>query len=272
MKKKTLTVVLLLMSLIGLSYETQTYTAGSLAGQDYGIIGSAVLVTLLYIVPAVWGIAYLSKRWKVPADALWLATLGGLFLPGWLSGYGNEYATQLLQAVFSKDVAELLSGILVAPLVEEVFKLLPLFFILQLLERQSWKSYLLLGAIAGLGFQILEDFAYIQVYLQEGFASTMSGTLGRVFTAHSSHWLYTAIATVGVVLYLRYRKEKPAYARLGLLYILADLGLHALWNSPLTDVAWELPLPATLISTAGFLVLYHVYHTVVGLDSEEERG
>lgn len=271
MKKKVYVVVFLVMSLIGLSYETQVYTGASLTGQDYGIIGSAILLTLIYILPALFVVAYLRKKWQVSTPALVLASIGGLFLSGWLSSYGNEYASQFLKFFVSKDTAELLSGIVVAPLVEEGFKLLPLFFILQLVEKQSWKSYLLLGAIAGLGFQILEDYAYIQVYLPEGFASTISGTLGRIFTAHSSHWLYTAIATVGVVLYVHYRKSNPAYARLGILYVLADLGLHALWNSPLTDVEWELPLPASLISTAGFLVLYHVYQTVSRLDIEEER-
>ncbi|CAG5890795.1 repair protein [Streptococcus pneumoniae] len=56
---------------------------------------------------------------------------------------------------------------IVAPLVEESLKLLPLVFVLALIPVRKLKSLFLLGIASGLGFQMIEDIGYIHTDLPE---------------------------------------------------------------------------------------------------------
>ena len=91
MKKNIVLFIFLLLSAIGLEYETQAYTTGSMSGTSYGIVGLSALLALLYIIPALLLIRQLGKKWQTPALSLWVALLGGLFISGWTSGLANTY-------------------------------------------------------------------------------------------------------------------------------------------------------------------------------------
>ena len=85
MKKNIVLFIFLLLSAIGLEYETQAYTTGSMSGTSYGIVGLSALLALLYIVPALLLIRQLGKKWQTPALSLGVALLGGHFrLDLWL--------------------------------------------------------------------------------------------------------------------------------------------------------------------------------------------
>jgi len=86
MKKNIVLFIFLLLSAIGLEYETQAYTTGSMSGTSYGIVGLSALLALLYIIPALLLIRQLGKKWQTPAVSLGVALLGGLFISGWTSG------------------------------------------------------------------------------------------------------------------------------------------------------------------------------------------
>ncbi|MCB6443070.1 PrsW family glutamic-type intramembrane protease, partial [Streptococcus salivarius] len=73
-----------------------------------------------------------------------------------------------------------LESAIVAPLVEEPLKLIGVAFALYLVPVKNLKSILLLGIVAGFGFQISEDFSYILSDMSEGFSFAISGILGRV--------------------------------------------------------------------------------------------
>ena len=76
MFRKLILYLFLLLSAIGLTYDTQSYTSGALSGSAYGIIGLSTLIALCYIVPAIFLIQYLSKRWQVKPLVLIFALMG----------------------------------------------------------------------------------------------------------------------------------------------------------------------------------------------------
>jgi len=102
-----------------------------------------------------------------------------------------------------------LENAIVAPLVEEPLKLLPLAFVLYLIPVKKLKSVILLGIASGLGFQIIEDISYILTDLSEDLAYTLSRILERVTSAIASHWTFSGLAILGIyLLYRAYRGQK----------------------------------------------------------------
>ena len=161
MKKNIVLFIFLLLSAIGLEYETQAYTTGSMSGTSYGIVGLSALLALLYIVPALLLIRQLGKKWQTPAVSLGVALLGGLFISGWTSGLANTYIHEWVSTNFPNTLLSDLENAIAAPLVEEPLKLLAVAFAVYLGPVKKLKSFLMLGITAGMGFQISEDFSYI---------------------------------------------------------------------------------------------------------------
>ena len=203
MKRKSILFLYLLLLAIGLAYETQSLTEGWMSGSQYGIVGLSTLILLVYALPAVWALFHFAKKWKLSWVPVLFSLLGGGFVAGWLSSFANTYFHEMIQAV--------------APLFEEPFKLIPIFFVLYLFSVRRIKSIFLLAIASGLGFQIVEDFAYIRQDLPGGFSYTVSGILGRVANAPMSHWVYTGLVMLGLFLIVQAsRGRKDGTSRLGI--------------------------------------------------------
>ena len=78
MFRKLTLYIFLLLSAIGLTYDTQSYTSGALSGSAYGIIGLSTLIALCYIVPALFLIYHLGEKWQVRPLVLAFALIGGM--------------------------------------------------------------------------------------------------------------------------------------------------------------------------------------------------
>ena len=128
MKKNIVLFIFLLLSAIGLEYETQAYTTGSMSGTSYGIVGLSALLALLYIIPSLLLIRQLGKKWQTPALSLGVALLGGLFISGWTSGLANTYIHEWVSTSFPNTLLSDLENAIAAPLVEEPLKLLAVAF------------------------------------------------------------------------------------------------------------------------------------------------
>ena len=269
MKKNIVLFIFLLLSAIGLEYETQAYTTGSMSGTSYGIVGLSALLALLYIVPALLLIRQLGKKWQTPALSLGVALLGGLFISGWTSGLANTYIHEWVSTSFPNTLLSDLENAIAAPLVEEPLKLLAVAFAVYLVPVKKLKSFLMLGITAGMGFQISEDFSYILSDLPEGFSFTISGILGRITGGVASHWLYTALTTIGLALMLRYAKTHKNHFRAGLFYFLAAFVLHFFWNSPLTAIETDIPVIVPAMTALAVFIFYQAYRTAHKIDQEE---
>ena len=100
MKKNIIVFVFILLMCIGLQYETLYYIDGSMSGTEYGVMGLSILVALFYMVPAIYCLYRIGKRWETSKKALTLSLLGGLFISGWLSSFANTYIHNLLTDLF----------------------------------------------------------------------------------------------------------------------------------------------------------------------------
>ena len=263
MKKNIIVFVFILLMCIGLQYETLYYIDGSMSGTEYGVMGFSILVALFYMVPAIYCLYRIGKRWETPKKALTLSLLGGLFISGWLSSFANTYIHNLLTDLFpDSSFLNALENAIVAPLVEEPLKLLPLAFVLYLIPVKKLKSVFLMGVASGLGFQIIEDISYIRTDLSEGLAYTLSRILERITSAIASHWTFSGLAILGIYLLYRAYRGQKAMIKPGFSYLGLAFGTHFLFNSPIVELETEVPLAFPLVTAITLYSFYKAVHFV----------
>lgn len=263
MKKNIIVFVFILLMCIGLQYETLYYIDGSMSGTEYGVMGLSILVALFYMVPAIYCLYRIGKRWETSKKALTLSLLGGLFISGWLSSFANTYIHNLLTDLFpDSSFLNALENAIVAPLVEEPLKLLPLAFVLYLIPVKKLKSVFLMGIASGLGFQIIEDISYIRTDLSEGLAYTLSRILERVTSAIASHWTFSGLAILGIYLLYRAYRGQKAMIKPGFSYLGLAFETHFLFNSPIVELETEVPLAFPLVAAITLYSFYKAVHFV----------
>ena len=263
MKKNIIVFVFILLMCIGLQYETLYYIDGSMSGTEYGVMGLSILVALFYMVLAIYCLYRIGKRWETSKKALTLSLLGGLFISGWLSSFANTYIHNLLTDLFPDcSFLNALGNAIVAPLVEEPLKLLPLAFVLYLIPVKKLKSVFLMGIASGLGFQIIEDISYIRTGLSEGLEYTLSRILERVTSAIASHWTFSGLAILGIYLLYRAYRGQKAMIKPGFSYLGLAFGTHFLFNSPIVELETEVPLAFPLVTAITLYSFYKAVHFV----------
>lgn len=263
MKKNIIVFVFILLMCIGLQYETLYYIDGSMSGTEYGVMGLSILIALFYMVPAIYCLYRIGKRWETSKKALTLSLLGGLFISGWLSSFANTYIHNFLTDLFpDSSFLNALENAIVAPLVEEPLKLLPLAFVLYLIPVKKLKSVFLMGIASGLGFQIIEDISYIRTDLSEGLAYTLSRILERVTSAIASHWTFSGLAILGIYLLYRAYRGQKAMIKPGFSYLGLAFGTHFLFNSPIVELETEVPLAFPLVTAITLYSFYKAVHFV----------
>ena len=146
MKRKSILFLYLLLLAIGLAYETQSLTEGWMSGSQYGIVGLSTLILLVYAIPAVWALFHFAKKWKLSWVPVLFSLLGGGFVAGWLSSFANTYFHDMIQAIApNSEFWNQYESAIAAPLFEEPFKLIPIFFVLYLFSVRRIKSIFLLA-------------------------------------------------------------------------------------------------------------------------------
>ncbi|CAG5359562.1 repair protein [Streptococcus pneumoniae] len=100
MKKSSILFIFILLLCIDLQYETIYYTDGSRSGAEYGLMGVSIFLALFYMIPALYFLFRIGKKWELPKKVLILSLLGGMFLSGWLSSFANTYIHDLLGVLF----------------------------------------------------------------------------------------------------------------------------------------------------------------------------
>lgn len=263
MKKNIILFVFIVLVCIGLQYETMYFTDGSMSGTEYGVMGLSIFLALFYMIPAVYLLYRIGHKWETPRKAITLSLMGGMFISGWLSSFANTYIHDFLTNLFPDSrFLNALENAIVAPIVEEPLKLLPLAFVLYLIPIKKLKSIFLLGIASGLGFQMIEDISYIRSDLPEGLAYTISRILERITSALASHWTFSGLAILGLYLLYRAYKGQKAVMKSGLIYLGLAFGTHFLFNSPIVELETELPLAFPLVTAITLYSFYQAFHFV----------
>lgn len=160
-----------------------------------------------------------------------------------VAGPANSSIIDLLGKWGSLNLAQHWGAAIAAPPVEESLKLLGVIVIVLLARRyvETPLDGMVYGAMAGLGFQLVEDATYmLGAAMQASGAGAKVTTVLQVYllrvvvTGVFSHAVYTAISGLGVGYYVS-RPNVPRLQRLAVavgLFLVA-MGLHFLWNSPL---------------------------------------
>lgn len=249
---KIIIFILLYLLFIGIDYEFEAISGLTLSNQQFFKLIQAIGLFLLYIIPFVILLIFLYKRWEQRLYTLPLTLFIGYFSTGWLAGETNEWASyQIIHRLGNNAIVINWLDALTAPVIEEIIKLIGVVMIVYLLNPKTLKTYLLIGACVGLGFQICEDISYIVNVATENIHEIVPQAFNRISGSVTSHWLYTALFAVGVGSV----KIKHAFSiKETLLCLIAPITLHFLWNSPLNESIFV----SALLSSISAYLFWHV--------------
>jgi protease PrsW len=160
---------------------------------------AAGLPVLFYVWLIYWVDHYEKEPWWLLAAAfVWGAVPAAL-----LAIISNFLFSAPFYLLFDTNAADLFSGSLVAPVVEEIAKGLILLAILFFWrhELDSPLDGIIYGAMVGMGFAMVENVLYYSAAFQEGGQSTWNVVVflrGVIFGL--SHALYSAMTGLGIAL------------------------------------------------------------------------
>jgi len=219
-------------------------------------ITQGVVWFAVYGLAIAWIINRLDRYSPIPGKVRLLAFLwGGVAATFALAIHYNQAIFAILTKTggisFSHDWRAALS----APISEEIAKGLAVVVLIGIAPRiiRTANDGFIVGAFAGLGFQLFEDVIYVLQSSQAGFGQSgpgMNTAFTRTLLGFSGHWMWTAIFSAGVV-YLIGRPMQPPRRGLGILMMLLTPLGHFLWNGS----APLLGGPSQAVLTLAMLVL-----------------
>jgi RsiW-degrading membrane proteinase PrsW (M82 family) len=177
----------------------------------------AFVPTAFHVVVAWW----LDRYEREPVWLLTITFLWGAVPAITLSLIAEVLFDIPIQVLATGTGADILSAAVVAPIVEEVFKAIPLLLIFLLYRREfdGLMDGLIYGALVGFGFSMTENvFYFIGAYVEEGWGGWGVLVFLRAIIFGLNHALFTSAFGVG----LGYaRNARRAWAR----YLAPLLGL-----------------------------------------------
>lgn len=122
------------------------------------------------------------------------------------------------------------SIVLLGPFMEEILKTLVFLFSLYVFNMTNKNNLLdlfILASFLGLGFQIYEDYMYVLTNLDTNSFIFFKLMIERLANSIASHWIYTGIISLGIILFLK----KKISNKSSIFLIVSPIILHILWNS-----------------------------------------
>jgi len=147
-------------------------------------------------------IAYAMDRYE--REPLWLASMVFLWgaIPAIIISLIIELGVDIpLSAALEEGALDLVSGAVVAPIVEEIAKAIPLFAIFFLFRKEfdGLMDGLLYGSLVGFGFSMTENILYfLGAYSEGGFGDMVTLIFLRSFIFGLNHALFTSAIGVGL--------------------------------------------------------------------------
>ncbi len=219
----------------------------------------AVIAVLAGIVPMLCYLAFIYWLDRYEREPWWIVAL--VFLWGGLGGAGfgcciNSTLVGIVQEVGGTEAATWVGPVMIAPMVEEVTKIVPLFVLLFMRHFDNQTDGLIYGAACGLGFAMTENVSYfIDVGSSAGFGPMFVNILLRTCFTALVHC--AASATWGFFLGLvRYRAAWVRWLVVPPVGYLAAVSIHAFWNFSATysattkDATLQLGACAAVIALA----------------------
>ncbi|WLQ40881.1 PrsW family intramembrane metalloprotease [Streptomyces laculatispora] len=201
----------------------------------------ATLVWALYALPFLLFFRSLDLFEQHPPLGFAMAFAWGGFAACYLAIPVNSAVESLSAKLFGPEFTKDWGPALAGPINEEILKLLGI-VVLVMIARTQFRTILsvvVLGAMIGLGFQIVEDLLYsvntaIQFpYTDQVVPVGLMFLVRGVFSGIWSHALYTSVAAFGIGYFIT-RRHKPLVQRTAVAVGAFALAwfLHFFWNSP----------------------------------------
>lgn len=179
-------------------------------------------------------IAYIMDRYE--REPLWLASLVFLWgaIPAIILSLIIELGADipLSIALEGNVLQDIVSGAVVAPIVEEVAKAIPLFAIFYLFRKEfdGLMDGLLYGSLVGFGFSMTENILYfLGAYAEGGFGDMVTLIFLRSFVFGLNHALFTSALGVGLG-FARYSRNGMVRVVAPILGLGGAILLHAIHN------------------------------------------
>lgn len=198
--------------------------------------GAVIAATVVALVPFVIVImtALWIDSWEPEPKRLLIVALawGGIAAIG-LTTLFLYFSEWFSFAVLGMDpqLYDVLSSILRAPIVEELFKMMGIFLIM-LIGKHTIDGPidgLVYGGLIGAGFAFTENIQYFVLYgTSEGVGDTAMIFFTRGVLSPFAHAMFTGVFGMLVGLALRNRRSVALYAIIG---FVLGVAMHALWNA-----------------------------------------
>jgi len=195
----------------------------------------------LYGVPIFLLVYFLDLYEREPLSLVFGAFLWGGVVATALAGIGNVGWGLVVLVAGGGEFAAKWSAALTAPFVEEILKGAGVVMIYLIARREvdDTMDGFVYGAMAGLGFAVVEDVFYFIVRFGGSAEAVLVGFFVRVIASGLySHVLWSGLVGIGVGFFVGRKGEVSPARRLWValaLFLAAVVG-HFLWNSPLLDL------------------------------------
>ena len=199
------------------------------------------VLLLVYAVPVFLLVYFLDLYEREPMSLVVASLLWGAFGATTLTLIASAGWDPLVADLLGRDLALQWGPAIVAPPIEEILKGLGVVFVYLIARREvdDVMDGFVYGAMAGLGFTVVEDV----LYFVGQFGGTPGGVLEGFFVRVVAggiygHVLFTGLVGMGVAYFVTRRAEASAAKRFAMAagLILLAMGAHFLWNSPLLDL------------------------------------
>ncbi|MFM9924387.1 PrsW family intramembrane metalloprotease [Variovorax sp. H27-G14] len=183
-----------------------------------------------------------------PPEAYILAFAWGGLGALYFAAPANVAIQSLCAKLLSPEFAAVWGPAIAGPVTEEFLKLAGV-VLLVLVARNQFETYLsvlIVGAMAGLGFQVIENLSYtVNASMHFPLENQVYPVLLNLFTRGLlsglwSHAAYTTIASFGVAWFLLHPR-RPMAMRIAVAVLCFALAwaMHFVWNSPLLEDRFE---------------------------------
>ncbi|GLU50141.1 PrsW family intramembrane metalloprotease [Nocardiopsis ansamitocini] len=246
------------------------FSAGTLAFQFWGqirvfpgVAALAFVVCALTLLFGYWVLRRIRPVRPPAASVSLIAVAWGFTGAAGLALMANNELSGILAKL---DGATAWEAALTGPFNEELLKLVGIVLIALAFPRvvRGPVDGFVIGALAGLGFQGVENFLYALIsVIQTGavnglLAATLSSVVRVLVTGLGTHWALSALTgtAVGLLAASGWRPD-PRRAVTAALLVVTAIGLHLLFNSPLLPDGAGILLKVLLNFTV-VMVLYFV--------------
>lgn len=198
----------------------------------YPLFFLTISLVALYVIPMIFLIRYLAKRFEISKKVVHLSWVLGITASYYFSGIGQTLlgAFWLLVVKPPQSFIDAWGAAVTAPIHEEVGKGLVVLLVLLLFKQLNLKNALVSGLIVGLSFQVVEDCVYTfqQIFTAktDGFATLIE----RIVHAGGTHWTFSLVFAVGMVAILS--KNSGLSKKQGWFWLSMAVLAHFLLNTP----------------------------------------